>query len=184
MLKGQYTHLISRSFLIGFGLTFAANAAPMLVTEVSYPVYRAQLTSAYNSLWYSGNIVASWTTFGTFKINNSWSWRIPSILQGLPSVIQICLIWFVPESPRWLMNNGREAEALHTLAYYHADGDENDNLVRYEYDEIKAAIELDKTVNANVGWKSLVATPGNRKRMRIIVALACASYSTFRLVNF
>ncbi|KAF7964943.1 hypothetical protein HWV62_1464 [Athelia sp. TMB] len=163
---------IGARFLIGFGLTFAANAAPMLVTEVSYPLYRAQLTSTYNSLWYSGNIVASWTTFGTFKIASSWSWRVPSILQGLPSVLQILLIWFVPESPRWLMNNGRDAQALQTLAYYHADGDENDPLVRYEYDEIKAAIELDRTVNANVGWKSLVATPGNRRRMRIIVALA------------
>ena len=45
------------SFLIGFGLTFAATAAPMLVTEISYPLYRAPLTSTYNSLWYSGAIV-------------------------------------------------------------------------------------------------------------------------------
>ena len=45
------------SFLIGFGVTFAANAAPMLVTELAYPLYRAQLTALYNSLWYSGNIV-------------------------------------------------------------------------------------------------------------------------------
>ena len=45
------------SFLIGFGLTFAANAAPMLVTELSYPSYRAPLTALYNSLWYSGNIM-------------------------------------------------------------------------------------------------------------------------------
>jgi MFS family permease len=48
---------IGARFLIGFGLTFAANAAPMLVTEISYPPYRASLTSLYNSLWYSGNIV-------------------------------------------------------------------------------------------------------------------------------
>ena len=34
-----------------------ANAAPMLVTEVSYPVYRPQLSSLYNTLWYSGNIM-------------------------------------------------------------------------------------------------------------------------------
>ena len=50
-------HTYENSFLIGFGLTFAANAAPMLVTELSYPAYRAQLTALYNSLWYSGNIV-------------------------------------------------------------------------------------------------------------------------------
>lgn len=46
------------SFVIGFGLTFATNAAPMLVTEIAYPPYRAQLTALYNSLWYSGNIVS------------------------------------------------------------------------------------------------------------------------------
>ena len=29
----------------------------MFVTEVSYPVYRPQLTALYNTLWYSGNIM-------------------------------------------------------------------------------------------------------------------------------
>ena len=47
----------SFSFLIGFGLTFAATAAPILVAEIAYPAYRSPLTSAYNSLWYSGAIV-------------------------------------------------------------------------------------------------------------------------------
>lgn len=48
----------------------------------------------------------------------------------------------------------------------------NDPLVQYEYHEIRNAIDFDRTVAANVGWKALVATPGNRKRMRIIIALA------------
>jgi sugar porter (SP) family MFS transporter len=163
---------IGARFLIGFGLTFAANAAPMLVTEIAYPTQRAPLTSTYNSLWYSGAIVAAWTTFGTFKIQSTWAWRVPSALQALPSVLQVALIWFCPESPRWLISKGKEAPALHTLAYYHADGNEQDPLVRYEFEEIKAAIEFDRTVAANVGWKSLFKTPGNRKRMRIIIALA------------
>lgn len=38
-------------------LFYLANAAPMLVTEISYPTYRAPLTSVYNSLWYSGNVM-------------------------------------------------------------------------------------------------------------------------------
>ena len=36
---------------VGFGLTFCANAAPLLVSEVAYPSQRAALTSSYNSLW-------------------------------------------------------------------------------------------------------------------------------------
>ena len=34
-----------------------ANAAPMLVTELSYPTYRGPLTSLFNCLWYSGSIM-------------------------------------------------------------------------------------------------------------------------------
>ena len=53
----MFTDCTLASFLIGFGLTFAANSAPMLVSEIAYPPYRAPLTSMYNSLWYSGSIV-------------------------------------------------------------------------------------------------------------------------------
>ncbi|KAI6116258.1 hexose transporter [Pisolithus sp. B1] len=163
---------IGARFLIGFGLTFAANAAPMLVTELAYPEYRSPLTSLYNALWYSGAIIAAWATYGTFRINSTWAWRLPSLLQGIPAVLQFSLVLFCPESPRWLVSRGRDTEALRTLAYYHADGDEQDPLVQHEFQEIKTAIEFDRSVAANVGWKSLIATRGNLKRMRIIVALA------------
>ena len=48
----------------------------------------------------------------------------------------------------------------------------HDHLVHYEFEEIKASIDLDRTVAANVGWKSLFTSRSNLKRMRIIVALA------------
>lgn len=163
---------IGARFLIGFGLPFAQSGAAMLVTELAYPPYRAPLSSLYNTLWYSGAIVAAWSTFGTFKINSSWAWRIPSVLQGIPSVLQLCLLWFGPESPRWLVSKGRDAQALNVLAYYHADGNEQDPLVQFEYEEIKAAIDLDRAVATSVGWMSLIKTPGNRKRLTIIVAIA------------
>ncbi|KAA1472523.1 hexose transporter [Dentipellis sp. KUC8613] len=163
---------IGARFLIGFGLTFAANAAPMLVTEISYPVYRAPLTSLYNSLWYSGAIVAAWTTFGTEYINNTWAWRIPSLFQGIPAILQVCLIWFLPESPRFLVSKGRDVQAIKTLAYYHADGNEDDPLVQFEYQEIKAQIDFDKAVASKVGYKSLFTSPGNRRRMAIIIPIA------------
>lgn len=68
--------------------------------------------------------------------------------------------------------------------------DRNDALIQYEFNEIKTAIDYDRTgvhfsylatfnrltklivVSANVGYKSLFTTPGNLKRMRIIIAIA------------
>ncbi|KIJ49078.1 hypothetical protein M422DRAFT_777634 [Sphaerobolus stellatus SS14] len=176
---------IGARFLIGFGLTFCANAAPLLVSEVAYPSQRAALTSSYNSLWYSGSIVAAWTTYGTFRINNSWSWRIPSALQGLPSLLQLFLVWFVPESPRWLISKGREERAVQTIAYYHANGDTEHPLVAYQVDEIKAALALEREVASKVGYLSLLKTPGNRRRMRVIIALAFFSqWSGNGLISF
>ncbi|KAF9050548.1 general substrate transporter [Panaeolus papilionaceus] len=163
---------IGARFLVGFGLTFAANAAPLLITEIAFPTQRAQATSMYNSMWYLGSIIAAWATFGTFRIPSNWAWRIPSALQGLPSLLQIMLIWIVPESPRWLVSKGRDAEALKVLAYYHANGDHRHPLVNYEFDEIKTAIDFDRDVASDVGWLSLFKGSGNLRRMRIIIALA------------
>jgi hypothetical protein len=47
-----------------------------------------------------------------------------------------------------------------------------DPLVEYEFEEIRASIHYDREVGANSGWLALVKTSGNRKRMRVIVALA------------
>jgi MFS family permease len=143
-------------------------ASPLLVSEVAYPTHRAALTSLYNSLWFSGSIVAAWSTFGTFRIPSNWSWRIPSALQGLSSVIQFLFIWFLPESPRWLISKGRDEQAKRVLVKWHAGGREDDPLVAFEYNEIKEALALESEA-ANISWFDLFRTPGNRRRMRIIM---------------
>lgn len=87
---------IAARFLIGFGVAIAHGAAPLLITELVHPQHRAIFTTIYNSTWYLGSIVAAWLTYGTFSILNAWSWRIPSLVQAAPSVIQLCAIWYVP----------------------------------------------------------------------------------------
>lgn len=49
---------------------------------------------------------------------SAWAWRIPSLIQGLGPVILGVGLYFVPESPRWLVIKGRELEAHQTLAKY------------------------------------------------------------------
>ncbi|THH04380.1 hypothetical protein EW145_g5564 [Phellinidium pouzarii] len=162
---------IGSRFMLGFGLGFCTAAAPMLVTEIAYPTQRAPISSVYNALWPGGAFVASWVTFGAFHISSSWAWRLPSACQAVPSVLQFFLMPWAPESPRWLISKNRDAQALQTLAYYHANGNTEDPLVQFEYEEIKAAIDAEK-LQRQTGWLQLVRTPGNRRRLRIIIAIA------------
>jgi hypothetical protein len=115
--------------------------------------------------------------------------RIPSVLQGVPSLLQVCLLWFVPESPRCkhifsfhflspklkiftgLLSQNRDAEAISILGKYHANGNTSDPLVVLEYQEIREAMILEKEIAGETSYLSLFKSTGNLKRMRIIIAL-------------
>ncbi|KAG8688318.1 hypothetical protein FRC11_005641 [Ceratobasidium sp. 423] len=135
---------------------------------------RAKLSSLYNTMWFTGSIIAAATTLGTFRIDGGASWRIPSAMMGLVPVLQMIIIWFLPESPRWLMAKGREEEAVRVLAKYHAldRGNIHDELVQFEREEIKEALRLEAEAAQNTSYLSLLRTPGNRRRLRIVVAIA------------
>lgn len=104
----------------------------------------------------------------------NWGWRIPSLLQMIPSALQLIFIWFLPESPRWLVSKGRGEEAYAILAKYHAEGDLNSEFVKLEYAEIETTLELEKE-QAKSSWKALVAAPGMRKRLLICSFLGLAT---------
>ncbi|KAG8876102.1 hypothetical protein FRB97_004456 [Tulasnella sp. 331] len=147
------TQFILGRAMIGFGLSFSVNASPLLITELAYPTQRGTLTAMYNTGWYAGSIIAAWTTYGTFRIANSnWSWRIPSLLQALPSLFQVTLIWFCPESPRWLISKGRDSKARETLAKYHGNGQLHHPLVDYEFNEIREALAAEAEINKFSQW--------------------------------
>ncbi|KAJ9660188.1 hypothetical protein H2198_002694 [Neophaeococcomyces mojaviensis] len=160
---------IAARFFIGFGVAVAHGASPLLITELVHPQHRAIFTTIYNTTWYAGSIVAAWLTYGTAHISNNWSWRIPTIVQLAPSVIQILFIFFVPESPRWLIAHGKEEKALHILANVHANGNVEDEMIQCEYVEIRDTIKLEKEVESN-GWLELFRTKGNRHRLIILVS--------------
>lgn len=92
-----------------------------------------------------GAIVAAWSTYGTFKLSSDWSWRIPSLLQAAVSIIQLLLIYFVPESPRWLIANDRTPEATKILCKYHSGTEEPTELVLLQVAQIAGAIEFERS---------------------------------------
>lgn len=188
ILQASSHHLaqfvISR-FLIGFGLAFTVVGAPLLLAELALPKHRGAIISYYPTSWYLGAIIAAWVTYGTHKIDNAWSWRIPSLLQAAPAILQLLLIWFVPESPRWLISKGRGKQARDILVKHHANGDERNAFVELEYREIKESIESDASIKEKTGWLDLVRTAGNRRRLIIVFfAGLFIEVSEFTLIPF
>lgn len=105
---------------------------------------------------------------------DNWSWRVPTLIQGLGPVILALGVWFVPQSPRWLVSKGRADEAHKILATYHANGDLNDPLVLLEIREIQAAVDLEEKSNTGT-WRSFLRTVGNRRRFFVIVMIGTAT---------
>ena len=121
----------------------------------------------YNTLWFLGSIIAAWTVFGTIKYVDDTAWRIPVAMQAAMPLMQLVGIWFLPESPRWLCSKDRLDEAFQVLVKYHANGNAEDAFIHAEFSEIQETIRLEREQTAS-GWLTLVATPGNRKRMLLI----------------
>lgn len=162
--------------LLGFGSNIQQIAAPALVTELAHPKQRVAITSLYNTSIYIGLIVGAWTTFGTYRMNSQWAWKIPCILQIMLPVYQASMIWFCPESPRWLISKGRVEEARVILIKYHGSGVDTE-LVKYEMQEIIAGIAADKT-QFQFDWesvKSILGSKGNLHRLWIILWTAIGS---------
>ncbi len=74
-------------------------------------------------------------------------------------------MWFMPESPRWLVQKDRQEEGLQVLARVHSGGDINDAYVQAEFAEIVAKISHEKLHPAPSYWDLLFGS--QRRRMWI-----------------
>ena len=158
-------YIMSR-VIIGFGLPYAIVAGSCLIGELGYPKERPILTSLFNACFFIGAIVAAGITFGTQTIDSDWSWRIPSLLQMAPSVMQVSFVFFLPESPRFLVSKDRHEEAYQVLVKFHAEGNENSEFVQAEMAEIKETIALELE-HSKQSWLDMVRTAGMRRRVMI-----------------
>jgi len=135
--------LVVGRFVLGLGIAVMTVAAPAYAVEVAPPHWRGRCTGFYNCGWFGGAIPAAIITFGTNYMDNDYSWRIPLILQAFACVIVMTGVFFIPESPRWLVANGREEEALAFLIKYHGNGKSDSRLVRLEIEEMREGIAQD-----------------------------------------
>lgn len=93
-------------FVIGFGGSFIG-ITNLLIAEVAHPQHRAKLSAIVNCMYGVGSTWCSWVALANIKILNDWSWRSLTIMQCIPSVVILAAIYWVPESPRWLVAHER-----------------------------------------------------------------------------
>lgn len=129
-------------------------------------------------------LVVSVVGWGTSKINSDWCWRSITLIQVVPSLIQLCGIWWIPESPRFLVSKDKADKALEVLVKHHSGGDVNNTLVQFEYREIRETITMETQVNQTTSYIDFLRTKGNRWRLAIIISLGVISqYSGNALIS-
>lgn len=84
-------YIVAR-MILGFGIVFCIVSGSAMLGELSYPKERAIMTSMFNASWFVGSLIAAGIVVETSKIHNDWGWRIPSLLQCFPSLVQMTLI--------------------------------------------------------------------------------------------
>lgn len=159
-------------FFTGFGVAIARSAAPAYVAEISPPQWRGPVVALYNSLWTVGAIISSAISHATGPLHSDLSWRLPLIMQVVPSSIVIMGCLFMPESPRWLIANDRYDEAQKLVEKYHAAGATNSSLVSLQMAEMRESIQLEASDKRWYDYSELWSSPSNRYRTFLNIAMA------------
>ncbi|KAH8885450.1 lactose permease, variant [Thozetella sp. PMI_491] len=159
-------------FVLGVGISIMTVAAPAYSIEIAPPHWRGRFTGFYNCGWFGGSIPAAAVTYGCQFMDSDLSWRIPLILQAYSCVFVMVGVFFIPESPRFLMANGKEEEAREFLVKYHGNGDNDSRLVRLEIDEMKEHIRQDGLDKSNWDYRPFFFTHSGRWRMAQVLMIS------------
>ena len=81
------------------------------------------------------------------------------------------VLYFLPESPRWLAYNDRQEEALDILAQINGKS-KDDIAVQVQYREIVDSMEYEKAEGRSLGFREAVRTKPNRKRLLLALSVA------------
>ncbi|SPO01577.1 related to hexose transporter protein [Cephalotrichum gorgonifer] len=160
-------YIVAR-MLLGVGILPCIISGSALIGELAHPKERAILTSLFNSSYAIGQTTAAAISLATTPIKSDWAWRLPSLLQIAPSLLQLSTVFFLPESPRFLISKDRAEEAHAILVKYHAEGDPDSLLVRAEISQIEETIKTEMELSKQ-SWMDLIRTAGMRRRVYVTI---------------
>ncbi|KAL7279134.1 general substrate transporter [Trametes coccinea BRFM310] len=140
-------------FVTGLGVGSLSMAVPLYNAELAPPEVRGSLVALQQLAITFGIMVSFWIDYGTNYIGGTGStqseasWRVALALQLVPAIILGVGILWMPFSPRWLVNNQRDDEALQVLSRARRLPPDHE-LVQIEFLEIKAQYLFEQETSA------------------------------------
>jgi SP family galactose:H+ symporter-like MFS transporter len=105
--------LIAGRVIVGLGIGLASGTVPVYISEVSSPEDRWWQVSLFQLAITIGIVLAYLVDYALAPMR---AWRLMLGLAVVPAVVFGAGMWFLPESPRWLVKRGRRSAALAVLA--------------------------------------------------------------------
>ena len=180
MVSESVSGLVWYRIIGGVGIGVASVISPLYISEISVSRYRGTLVSLYQlaiTIGFMGAYLANYgisqyashmKELGTVsgglwdKYMISESWRAMLGAESLPALVFFGMLFFIPESPRWLVIKSKESAAFKTLRRVY--GTEQANV---QVDDLKALSQSEEQSD----WKILFQ-PGFRVALLIGVSLA------------
>ncbi len=119
---GYMVNFVIYRILGGIGVGLASMLSPMYIAEIAPPKVRGNLVAWNQFAIIFGMLVIYFVNFGISKAGsgdawlNSIGWRYMFLSGAIPAGLFLILLFFVPETPRFLMLKGDEAGAREVLA--------------------------------------------------------------------
>lgn len=110
-LYTNLTWIVVMRFISGLGAGAVFPLPYLMISEIAPAKHRGNLVCICNAVLTASYLLP--TLCGSWAINNfplDTAWRIPFIIGGLPIITIYFLYRYLPESPRWLMQQGRHSE--------------------------------------------------------------------------
>jgi hypothetical protein len=107
--------LILGRVLLGVGVGFASQSAPLYLSEMAPARLRGMLSNGFNLMITVGILLATLVNYGTQKIAGGWGWRVSLALAAVPAGIIVVGSFFLHDTPNSLLERGRSEDSARML---------------------------------------------------------------------
>ncbi|MER6118073.1 sugar porter family MFS transporter [Streptomyces sp. NPDC001743] len=174
-----YAVLMAGRIVLGLSVGAASATVPVYLSEISPTKIRGRLLTM-NQLMITVGILVAYLVNLLFA--SSEAWRAMFAVGVIPAVLMVAAtLWFLPESPQWLVTHGQEDVARRSIAEL-TDEATADELIRRARQRIAAARETQKR-NEEAGVQGPKPLLARAVRPALVVGLTLAAVQQFAGIN-